>query len=329
MSGRNVGGLLPVALGVAVVLSLTVGAESIAPGTVWDAVVHGSTSPDALIVRDLRVPRTVLGVVTGAALGLAGALMQTLTRNPLADPGLLGVNAGAAAAVVIGISALGVTTPSGYVWLALLGAGVASAAVYALGSRGRANATAVRMTLAGAAITAVLTAVIYGVTLVDQTAFDSYRIWSVGTLAGRPLDVLSVIGPLLLAGMVLGLALARPLDALALGEDGGSALGANLARTRLLGALATTVLCGASTAAIGPIGFLGLAVPHLARALAGPHHRRLLPYSMLLAPTVLLTADVLGRIVARPGELQVGLVTAFLGAPILIALARRRRLVTL
>lgn len=310
-------------------LSIAVGSKSIPLGTVVHELLHYDGSDDGLIIRSLRLPRTALGLVVGAALGLAGALMQALTRNPLADPGLLGVNAGAAAAIVAGISFLGVTSPAGYVWFAFGGAATAAVAVYLLGARGRAATAPVRLALAGTAISAVLTAVITGLTIVDQTTFDNYRFWAVGSLAGRPLSVLAVIGPFALAGAILALGLARPLNALALGDETGRALGARLGRTRLLGAVAVTLLCGCATAIAGPIGFVGLAVPHVARAITGPDQRWVLPYSMVLAPTLLLGADVIGRVVARPGEIQVGIVTAFVGAPALIALARRRRIAAL
>jgi iron complex transport system permease protein len=328
---RRGGGLavLLVLLALVSLLSIAIGSKSIPLGTVLHELVHFDGSDDGLIIRSLRIPRTVLGLAVGAALGLAGALMQALTRNPLADPGLLGVNAGAAAAVVVGITVLGITRPSAYVWLAFAGAALTSVLVYLVGSQGRSGRTPVQLALAGAAVTAVLSAVTSGLTLTDQAAFDSYRFWSVGALGGRPLSVLTQLSPFLIVGIVLALALARPLNALALGDETGRALGARVGRTRLLGALAITVLCGAATAAAGPIAFVGLAVAHVARAITGPDQRWVLPYSMVLAPSLLLGADVLGRVIARPGEIQVGIVTAFLGAPALIVLARRRRIAVL
>ncbi|MFK3984603.1 iron chelate uptake ABC transporter family permease subunit [Micromonospora sp. NPDC050397] len=327
VSGRLAGLVLAIAVvAVVALLSLAVGAKPIPLGTVVHELFQPSGSDDAGIVRGLRIPRTLLGLAVGAALGLAGALMQALTRNPLADPGLLGVNAGAAAAVVTAIGLLGVTSPIGYVWFALLGAALAATVVYLLGSGGRGTATAVRLTLAGTAITAALTGYISGLVLLDPRAFDGYRFWSVGSLAGRDLSVLAAVGPFLLAGAVCALALARPLNALALGEESGRSLGAHLGRTRGVGVLAVTLLCGAATAALGPIAFVGLTVPHVARALVGPDQRWILPYSMVLAPILLLGADVIGRMIARPGEVEVGIVTAFVGAPVLVALVRRTRM---
>jgi iron complex transport system permease protein len=325
------GGLL-LAVGVLVVialLSIAVGAKAIPLGTVVHELTRYDGSDDGVIIRSLRVPRTVLGLTVGAALGLAGALMQGLTRNPLADPGVLGINAGAAAAVVAAIGGLGLRTPSAYVWFALVGAGIAACAVHLLGSRGSSAATPVRLALAGAAVSAVLTAFVTGLTLLDQTAFNDYRFWSVGSLATEPLSILTQTGPFLLIGALLALYLARPLNALALGDDTGRALGARLGRTRGIGMLAVTLLCGAATATVGPIAFVGLTVPHVARGLTGPDQRWVLPYSMVLAPILLLGSDIVGRIIARPGEIQVGIITAFVGAPVFILIARRRRMAQL
>jgi iron complex transport system permease protein len=310
-------------------LSVAIGAKSISLGTVVHELTHDDGSGDGVIIRGLRVPRTALGLAVGASLGLAGALMQALTRNPLADPGLLGVNAGAAASVVAAIALLHLSATSVLVWFALAGAAVASVLVHLLGSRGRSAATPLRLALAGAAVSAVLGALVSGLVLGDQNAFNDFRFWSVGALAGRPLPVLRQTGGFLLAGAVIALALARPLNALALGDEAGRSLGAHPGRTRVLAMLAITLLCGASTAAAGPIGFVGLAVPHLARGLTGPDQRWVLPYSMVLAPILLLLSDILGRVVARPGEIEVGIVTAFLGVPVFVGLALRRRVVQL
>ena len=316
-------------LAIVVVLSISIGAKGIPVGDVLDGLLRDDGSESAAIVRELRVPRTLVGLAVGVALGIAGALMQALTRNPLADPGLLGVEAGAAAAIVVAIAWLGLSEPRAYVWFAFVGAAVASVVVYVLGSRGRAGATPVRLALAGTAIAAALTAFTYGVTLLDPEAFDEFRFWNVGSLVGRDLSILGDVGPFLVAGLVLALALARPLNALALGDDSGRALGAHIGRTRALGALAITLLCGAATAVAGPIAFVGLTIPHVARAIVGPDQRWVLAYSVLLAPILLVGADVIGRVVVRPGELEVGIITALVGAPVFIALVRRTRIAQL
>jgi iron complex transport system permease protein len=312
------------ALTLVALLSISVGSRPIALDRVWDLVWHPDGSDEAIIVHDLRIPRTVLGLLVGLALGVAGALMQGVTRNPLADPGLLGVNAGAAAAVVTATAAFGATEPLTYIWFAFAGAAAASVVVYAVG-----GAAPVRLALAGTAVSFVLISYVYALVLIDRAALDEYRFWQVGALAGHPSSLNLVIAPFIVVGLLIALLLARPLNAIGLGEETGRALGASPAWTRALSAVAITLLCGAATAAAGPIVFVGLAVPHVARAIAGPDQRWLLPYAALLAPVMLLAADVIGRVVIRPGELEVGIVSAVLGAPVFIAIVRRRRIAQL
>jgi iron complex transport system permease protein len=321
--------LCAVILAAIVMASIAIGAKSIPLSDVVAGLFGDDGSESAAIVRELRVPRTLVGLAVGVALGLAGALMQALTRNPLADPGILGVEAGAAAAIVGAIALFGVTEPRAYIWFSFLGAAVASVVVYLLGSHGRAGATPVRLALAGVAVTAALTAFTNGLILLDPEAFDEFRHWVVGSLAGRDLAILGEVGPFLIVGTLIALALARPLNALALGDDSGRALGARVGRTRALGAVSITLLCGAATAVAGPIVFVGLCVPHMARAIAGPDQRWVVGYSALLAPILLLTADVIGRVVISPSELEVGVVTALIGAPVFIALVRRKRIAQL
>lgn len=316
-------------LGVLALTSLAVGSRTLPLDVVWHELWNTTGSEYGAIVRGLRLDRTIVGLSVGAAVGLAGALMQALTRNPLADPGLLGINAGAAAAVVAAVTLLDLTSPATYVWFGFGGAALAAVAVYLLGSGGRAGATPVRLALAGAAITAVLTAFVNGIILLDQKAFDAYRHWIVGSVAQRDLDVLGHTAVFLVVGAVLGLLLARSLNALALGDDHGRALGVSLGRTRFGVAVAITLLCGAATAVAGPLAFVGLVAPHLARALVGPDQRWLLPLSTLLGAIVVVLADILGRMVARPAEIQAGLMVAVVGAPVFIWLVRRKRLVHL
>ncbi len=318
-----------VALLVAVVLSLGVGARTLAPSTVWDSLLNGGDSDADLIVRGLRVPRTVAGILVGAALGLAGALMQALTRNPLADPGILGVNAGAACAVVLAIAYAGITQLEQYVWFALIGAAVATVVVYLLGSTGRGGATPVRLVLAGAATTAVLTGVISAVVLTNGIAFNGYRSWTVGSLQHVNSSVVVQVLPFLLVGYLLALCLGPALNAIALGDHLAVALGARVGRVRVAGIVATTLLCGAATAVAGPIAFIGLVVPHSVRAFTGPDHRWILPYSMVAGAVLVLVSDVIGRLVLWPSELEVSVVTAILGAPVFSAIVRRRRLAQL
>jgi ABC-type Fe3+-siderophore transport system permease subunit len=310
--------------------SIAVGTRSIGLGEVWRALFDSSpTSEEAVIVRQLRVPRTLLGLLVGLALGVSGALMQGHTRNPLGDPGLLGVTAGASLAVVLSIALLGITTPSGYVWFAFLGALAGTVLVYAIGSAGRGGATPVTLALAGAALSALLYALVRAVLVSDQQTLDSFRFWVVGSLAGRGADVAWQVAPFVAAGLLLAFANSPALNMLGLGEDVARGLGQRIWLARLVGLTAITLLCGAATAACGPIAFVGLVVPHAVRALTGPDHRWLVPCSALGGAILLLTADVIGRVVARPAELQVGIVLALVGAPFFIALVRRRKTVAL
>ena len=306
-------------------LSLFVGSRSIGWGSILDAIRGVRlTDYDVIQIRSGRIPRTLIGLAVGAALGLAGTLMQGVTRNPLADPGLLGVNAGAAFALVVGIVVFGVTSPEQYVWFAFVGAALASVGVYLIASAGPRGAAPTALVLAGAAVSALLVGLTALMLLGSITAFDDFRRWTVGSLAGRNATVLIQVLPYLALGAVLALTLGRGLNVLTLGEDVARSLGQHVGRTQLIAGLSVVLLCGGATALAGPIAFVGLAVPHAARLITGPDFRWILPYAMLLAPMLVLLADVIGRIVASPGELQVGVVTALIGAPVFIALARRR-----
>ncbi|MFG1793332.1 iron chelate uptake ABC transporter family permease subunit [Nocardia sp. NPDC049149] len=320
------GWLATVALLVAVcLLSLLVGTKAIPVAEVWSALLGSDGSPDHVIVTDYRMPRTLLGLLAGVALGVAGCLMQGLTRNPLADPGLLGINAGAAFAITVAVAFFGVSDITTYVWFGFAGAAIVSLIVYRLGTAGRQGADPIRLTLAGIAVTAVLIGLTRGMILVNAKAFESMREWDSGSLTGRGYDIIGGATPFIVAGVLAAIIAARSLNALALGDDLAHSLGAHVGRTRLLTAVALTLLCGTATAAIGPITFVGLAVPHIARWIVGPDQRWMIAYSLLLAPILVLGSDVLGRILLRPDEVPAGLVTAFLGAPVLIWLARRAK----
>lgn len=317
---------LIVTLGVVTLASIAIGTKVIPFGEVWDALVSPTGTENDIVIQSLRLPRTLLGVLVGAALGLAGALVQGFTRNPLGDPGLLGVNAGAAFFVVIGIYLFGVTSLFGYVWFAFAGALVASVVVFTLGSRGRGGATPVTLALSGAAVSFLLQALTSSVVLIDSATLDAYRFWNVGSLAGREAEVSGQVVWFIVIGALMALVSAPALNALSLGEDVAASLGHSVRRTRVVGIVAITLLAGSATAACGPIVFLGLVVPHVVRAFTGPDYRWLLPASALSGAVLLLVADIVGRVVARPGELQVGIVVALIGAPFFIALVRRRKL---
>ncbi|MFF4016644.1 FecCD family ABC transporter permease [Streptomyces sp. NPDC001843] len=320
---RALGLLAAIAILVLVALaSIAIGAKELSVGQVWHGLFQDSGTYGDVVV-DERLSRTLLGLLAGAALGLSGAVLQALTRNPLADPGLLGLNAGASAAVVTAITYFGVTSLSGYVWFAFVGAAAVGALVWFLG--GSRGATPVRLALAGTAVSAALYGYLQAVMIMDDAALGKMRFWTVGSLSSATDSTITQVLPFLAVGAVVALLLARPLNAVAMGDDTARALGANLSRTRALAMLAATVLCGAATAACGPIVFVGLMVPHAVRSFTGPDLRWVLPYATVLSPVLLLGADVTGRVVARPAELQVGIVTAIIGGPVFIFLVRRRR----
>ena len=310
-------------------LSLAVGSNGLPLNVVFDALRGDGEAEAQYVVGDLRLPRTVTGLVVGAALGVAGALMQAFTRNPLADPGILGVNAGAAFAVACGVAFLGLQGVTSFVWLAFLGAFTVTVAVYLIGSSGRGAADPIRLTLAGVALGAVFSGMTTGLTLSNPDAFDHMRSWNAGSLLGRGYEVLLPMLPFIGLGIVLAFFVAPGLNALALGNDIARSQGANIAVIRIVVILAVTLLAGTSTALAGPISFIGLMVPHVARWIFGLDQRVILGVSILLAPIIVLLADVLGRVLIAPAEIPVGIVTAFIGAPVLILLARRRKASTL
>lgn len=328
---RAFGLLVAAALLVVVALSsIAYGSKPIAVGTVLDGVLsYDASLDDHLIIRSLRIPRTLVGLLVGVALGLSGAVMQGVARNPLADPGVLGVSAGASLFVVVAIYSFGIGTLLGYVWFAFAGAAITSVVVYGLGSLGREGATPVKLALAGTAVTAFLGSITTAILLVDVATLDQYRFWAVGSLAGRDASIAVQVAPFIGIGTVMALVSGRVLNALALGDDVARSLGQKVGLARIFSAVSVVLLVGAATAAAGPIGFVGLTVPHIARAITGPDYRWVLPYSAVLAPILLLGSDIIGRVIARPGEIQVGIVTALAGAPFFVALVRRRKLAEL
>lgn len=316
-----------VVLALLALASLAIGSRPIPPATVLTALQAYDPGNDLhLIVRELRVPRLITTVLAGAALGLAGAIMQAVTRNALAEPGLLGINAGAAVAVVLGVTLLGLTRPAHYAFLAALGAGLAGTAVFLLGRAHETGTNPVRLVLAGAGLSIVLGA-ITGIAVINASpiAFDNFRHWAAGSVEGASFDVVTVLAVSVVAGFAVALPIVGGLNALALGQELGQALGAKPRTIWLSACLAVMLLAGSATAATGPIGFVGLIAPHLARAIAGPDHRWILPSSALLAAVLLLGADLAGRVVAAPSEVPVGIVVALLGGPFFIMAVRRFR----
>lgn len=315
---------------VAMAASLLVGVRAVAPDVALQALFgFDPTSVEHVIVHEYRLPRTLLGVLAGSAFGVSGALIQAATRNPLADPGILGVNAGAAFFVVVAVGILGLRTIEAYLGFAMLGAVAATAIVYAVGASGRQVATPMRLVLAGVALSAVLSGVGSSITLLDPQAFEQMRHWSIGSIAGRDMYIVAVVAPVIGTGHLLALALARPLNAVALGDELASTLGAGLGRTRIGVAIAVTLLAGGATAAAGPVGFIGLMVPHAVRWFAGPDQRWIVVLTAVFSASLILAADVAGRLLIAPDELEAGILTALVGAPVLILLARRRKAIGL
>lgn len=320
--------LLGVLLLLTAITSLRLGALPLSTTTVVESLVAYDGSDEHLVVRTLRLPRVLLAILVGAALAVAGAMMQAVTRNPLASPTIFGLNAGAAFAVVTLSFVIGLTSPLALLIAAFLGAVGAVTLTYLIGSAGS-GATPVKLALAGTVVGILLSAWVSGILIFDQQTLDEVRFWLAGSLAGQSLSNSQVVLPFLVGGLVLALAMSHQLNALNLGEQVATTLGQNTRRIRALATLATVLLCGASVAAVGPIGFVGLAVPHLVRLLMGPDYRWIIPGCLLAGPVLLLAADTLGRVVLAPGELQAGIVTALIGAPVLILVVRRHKVMQL
>lgn len=316
------------ALCLAAALSICIGGQPSSLPEAWHALFTPTGNVMDVTIRELRWPRTVLGICAGACLGLAGTLVQGHTRNPVADPGLLGINQGAALAIVAATALAGDLPALSQALLAFAGALAASILVFMIGSAARYGATPVTLVLAGAAVTALCSGLVAGIVLLNDQALDTLRFWQVGSLAGRS-GILQLVWPFIVTGVVLALANIRALNALALGSDTAVSLGISVFRARAVGIAAVTLMAGTAVTLAGPIAFAGLLVPHITRAITGPDYRWLVPASIFTGATVVLLADTAGRLIARPGELSVAVVLAVVGAPFFIYLARRRRLQTL
>lgn len=329
---RIIGLISALFLLVAVVfLSLMIGSKPLSIGVVWDALFSSPTnSYDYTIIHDSRLPRTIIALAVGPAFGLAGAVIQALTRNPLADPGILGVNAGAAFAVALAVGVFSITSMSNYIWFALAGALIATIAIYFIGAgAGKKSPTPEQITLAGVAMAAALNGITTALSLIDSRAFAGLLSWRVGSIARKGLEDLWTITPFLTLGALLAFMIAPALNAIAYGDDRASSLGVNVNLTRILGLISITLLAGGATAIAGPIVFLGLMVPHLVRWFIGPNQPWIFLYSLVLSPMILLLSDIIGRVVMSPAEVPVGIITGFVGAPILLILMRRRKVIGL
>lgn len=304
--------------------SLAVGAADISLGSIYTAFTAFDGSTEHLIIRTVRLPRSLIATFVGAALAVAGAIMQGITHNPLASPSILGVNAGAAFAVVVATFIFGSSSLSVYAWFAFLGAGITAVMVYLLGSLGRGGLTSLNLTIAGAALTAFISSITRGILIISQRTFEEIRFWIAGSIAGRELDLFMQVLPYLGVGLLLAFALGRQITTLSLGEDVAKGLGQQTAWVKIAAAVSVVLLAGGSVAIAGPIGFIGLIIPHMSRFLVGVDYRWILPYAPMLGAILLLVADICARIVIQPQELPVGLVMPLIGAPFFIYLIRSK-----
>lgn len=316
-------------LALAIALSFALGARPMSLADAFQGVFFADPGNANDVAVQSRIPRTIAGILAGASLALAGTVMQAIARNPLADPSILGLNAGAAFFVVVAISFFGLASTAGYIWFACAGAAVAAAIVYGISAIGREGATPIKLALSGAAVTAALGSLTVAVLLTQQQALDAFRFWQVGALSGRSWPSISAVLPFIVVAAIVALLSGRSLNVLALGDDLGRGLGQRVGASRLASAVVVVVLSGAATALCGPIGFVGLVIPHIVRLFTGPDYRFILPFSALLGPVLLLFSDISGRLIVLPGELQVGIVTAVIGAPVFIVIVRYRRMVAL
>lgn len=316
-------------LSIMAIFSISLGAKSIAFTKVIDVLL--GNDPDSLEAAIIlqRIPRTVFGILAGGALGISGALMQSITRNPIADPSILGVNTGASLFVVAGIAFFNITVAYQYIWLAIIGAGVTAVFVYSVASMGKDGATPLKLALSGSAVSIVLGSLVSTIMLPNNRVMEAFRFWQVGSIGSATWENIMLISPFLIVGFVISMFISGYLNNLALGDEAATALGTNVVMTRTIGALSSVLLCGATTALAGPIGFVGLIIPHIIRLIFGSEMSKMLPLSFLGSAILMLVSDIIGRIISLPGETEVGIVTAVIGAPVFILAIRKGRVKSL
>lgn len=322
------GAVSVIALAAAAALSIAFGSRQISVDLLVDALRSARSADSSLEARIIyeRIVRTIFSMLSGAALGVSGALMQAVTRNPIADPSILGVNTGASLFVVIGITFFGLSSANQFIVFALLGAGLTAILVYSISSIGSGGATPIKLALAGTAVSAALTSLVTAVILPRGQVMDAFRFWQIGSVGAASWDSIMLAAPMIVIGLIIAIATAPSLNALALGDDVATGLGVKTGLLRIVSAFAGVLLCGAITAIAGPIGFIGLMAPHIMRLLLGPDQRILMPMSAVAGAVILTAADVAGRLIARPGEIEVGILTAFVGAPILVIVAMKSKM---
>ena len=316
-------------LSIMAIFSISLGAKSIAFSKVVDVLL--GNDPDSLEATIIlqRIPRTVFGILAGGALGISGALMQSITRNPIADPSILGVNTGASLFVVAGIAFFNITVAYQYIWLAIIGAGVTAVFVYSVASMGKDGATPLKLALSGSAVSIVLGSLVSTIMLPNNRVMEAFRFWQVGSIGSATWESIMLISPFLIVGFIISMFISGYLNNLALGDEAATALGTNVVMTRTIGALSSVLLCGATTALAGPIGFVGLIIPHIIRLIFGSEMSKMLPLSFLGSAILMLVSDIIGRIISLPGETEVGIVTAVIGAPVFILAIRKGRVKSL
>lgn len=316
-------------LSVMAIFSISLGAKSIAFSKVIEVLL--GNDPDSLEQAIIlqRIPRTIFGILAGGALGISGALMQSITRNPIADPSILGVNTGASLFVVAGIAFFNITVAYQYIWLAIIGAGVTAVFVYSVASMGKDGATPLKLALSGSAVSIVLGSLVSTIMLPNNRVMEAFRFWQVGSIGSATWENIMLISPFLIVGFIISMFISGYLNNLALGDEAATALGTNVVMTRTIGALSSVLLCGATTALAGPIGFVGLIIPHIIRLIFGSEMSKMLPLSFLGSAILMLVSDIIGRIISLPGETEVGIVTAVLGAPVFILAIRKGRVKSL
>ena len=316
-------------LSIMAIFSISLGAKSIAFTKVIDVLL--GNAPDSLEAAIIlqRIPRTVFGILAGGALGISGALMQSITRNPIADPSILGVNTGASLFVVAGIAFFNITVAYQYIWLAIIGAGVTAVFVYSVASMGKDGATPLKLALSGSAVSIVLGSLVSTIMLPNNRVMEAFRFWQVGSIGSATWENIMLIIPFLIVGFIISMFISGYLNNLALGDEAATALGTNVVMTRTIGALSSVLLCGATTALAGPIGFVGLIIPHIIRLIFGSEMSKMLPLSFLGSAILMLVSDIIGRVISLPGETEVGIVTAVIGAPVFILAIRKGRVKSL
>lgn len=318
-----------VILFIAIALSITYGTKSVGLSHVWDAILGRNTDVYEVNIVQTRIPRTIFGIIAGASLSISGVLMQSITRNPIADPSILGVNAGASLFIVAGIAFFNIQSKFSYICLSFVGAMLTALIVYKLASVGYGGPTPIKLAISGSATSIALSSIISLIVMPDSSVMTTYRFWQIGSIGGTNYDDIKLILPITILAIIVSICISGNLNTLLLSEETAIALGLNVNRTRAIAAICGVLLCATTTALAGPISFIGLMVPHFIRMVVGSNHIPLIICSGIYGSSVLIISDVLGRILGRPGELESGIMTALIGAPVFIFIIRKAKVQSL